>query len=441
MVEVLFIQCFNFADKVMIGHIPDSTTAVAALSFCGPPINLTLCVMSAFFIGTTAAVARNFGAGNKKEVKSIALQTTLLSLASGIVITVFTYLFAEKIMHFICGSSEAYEIASMYYKINTLGFFMQIVVMNITAAFRGIGITGIPMVYNLIGNASNVLLNYILIYGRLGFPALNAEGAAIATVISKLIMLCMALPIWLIKKTPVRPSGRMTLRPCESLSKLVFPIGLTSAGEQLILQSGATITTKIISVLPTNDIAACSIVSSVEAIAWATGDACCTASTTLFGRCLGEKREDKSKAYLGLVSKWAVGFAVSEMLLIFTCGRGIATVFSNDASLYDEAVKIMMISALCLPFINIHKTVSGALRSAGDSAAPLLASLLSLWVFRVAMGYLLISVLGKGVFAYRWCLNIDQFVRMTAVLIFFFTGHWKKFVNGKNNNKPFESEK
>lgn len=110
--------------------------------------------------------------------------------------------------------------------------------------------------------------------------------------------------------------------------------------------------------------------------------------------------------------------------------------FSNDSSIYSETVKIMIVGGVCLPFINMHKTVSGALRSAGDSVAPLLASLLSLWVFRVGLGYLLISVLGRGVFAYRWCLNLDQFVRMTAVLIFFLTGHWKKFVKKKpkNNN-------
>lgn len=431
MVEILFIQCFAFADKIMIGHVPGSTTAVAALSLCAAPINLTVCVMNAFFIGTTAAIARNHGAGNEDEMRNTAFQTMLLSLVAGAVITFFTFSFSGRIMHFVCGDTDSYEIAAMYYRINTIGFFAQIISMNVTAAFRGVGITKLPMVCNLIGNAANVVLNYILIYGKLGFPAMNAEGAAVATVVSKYLILLIALALWLIKKTPVRPSGSVTLKPCESISRLVFPIGITSAGEQLILQTGATITAKIVATLPTNDIASCSIVSSVESIAWATGDACCTASTTLFGRCLGEGREDKSKSYLRLISGWALGFAAFEILLIFTCGRGIATLFSNDASLYDEAVKLMMLGAVSLPFINMHKTVSGALRSAGDSVAPLMASLLSLWVFRVALGFLLIPVLNKGVFAYRWCLNLDQLVRMSAVLVFYFTGHWRKFVDRK----------
>lgn len=435
MVEILFIQCFSFVDKMMIGHIPDSTTALAALSLCAAPINLVVCVLAAFFIGTTAAIARNYGAENKEEVRNTAFQTTVLSVALGLVISVIAYLFSGRIMYFVCGNSDAYEIASMYYRINAIGFFFHIISMNITASFRGIGVTKIPMIYNLAGNAVNVVLNYILIYGKFGFSAMGAKGAAIATVLSKVVMVLIALPVWIFQESPIKPARGVKIKPCRSISEFVFPIGLASAGEQLILQSGATITAKIVSSLPTNDIAACSIVSSVEAIAWATGDACCTASTSLFGRCLGEGKEYKSKLYLKLTSKWALGFALFEIFLVFTCGRGIAALFSNDTSLYDEAAKIMMIGSVCLPFINMHKTISGSLRSAGDSLAPLLASLLSLWVFRVGLGYLLISVLDRGVFAYRWCLNIDQFVRMSAVMVFYFTGHWRKFVSRKSDQK------
>lgn len=430
-VEIFFIQCFSFVDNIMVGHMPGSTTAVAGLSLSNSPINLTVCVLSAFFIGTTAAIARNFGAEKLDEVRDVAFQTTVISLALGLLITVLTYLFAGKIMYFVCGRSDAYEIASMYYRINTVGFFAQIVTMNITAAFRGIGITKLPMVYNLAGNAANVILNYVLIYGKLGLPAMQAKGAAIATVLSKFIILLIAVPVWVIKSSPIRPAKEVSFKPCRSLSVLVFPIGLTSACEQFILQSGATLTAKIISSLPTNDIASSSICGNVESLAWATGDACCTASTALFGRGLGENRPEKSKAYLSLASKWAVGFALFEMLLMCTCGRYIAMMFSNDTSLYDQIARLMLVGAASLPFINMHKTFSGALRSAGDSVAPLLASLLSLWVFRVALGYILVSVLDKGVFAYKWCIVIDQFVRMAAVMTFYFTGHWHKFVNRK----------
>ena len=95
--------------------------------------------------------------------------------------------------------------------------------------------------------------------------------------------------------------------------------------------------------------------------------------------------------------------------------------------------ELLVISALAMPFINLHLTCSGALRSAGDSVAPLIASLISLWVFRVGIGYVVVSVLGMGVYAYRWCMTLDQFVRFLAVIIFFKKGRWKKRVNDINN--------
>lgn len=426
-VEVLFLQFFSIADNIMVGHIPDSTVAVAALSLCHAPINLVVCVTSAFFIGTTAAIARNYGSGELKEVRNTAVQTMILSGAVGLVMSLIAYCFADKIMYFVCGTSDAYPIAAMYYKINALGYFTQIVTMNITAAFRGIGETKIPMIYNLLGNGTNVILNYILIYGKLGFSPMNAKGAAIATVISKVVLFLIALPVWLFKNSEIKPKKGVSLKPCASLKKLVLPIGLTSAGEQFILQTGATLTSKIIAVLPTADIAACQVVSVVESIAWSTGDACCTASTSLFGRSLGEGREDKAKAYLRLVSKWALGFAAAEMLLFCFGGRGLAHIFSNDISLYDEIARLMIIASVSLPFINMHKTVSGSLRSAGDSVAPLISSLISLWIFRVGLGYLMISVWNMDVVAYKWSVNIDQIVRMSAMLIFYLSGHWKRF--------------
>lgn len=67
-VELIFSQLFSMVDSVMVEHIPDSTVAVAALSLCGSPINLIICVINAFFIDTTAVVAWHYGAENKEKM-------------------------------------------------------------------------------------------------------------------------------------------------------------------------------------------------------------------------------------------------------------------------------------------------------------------------------------------------------------------------------------
>lgn len=427
--ELIILRFFHIADSIMLGQMQNSTLAVAAVGLCASPINLIISVTTAFFVGTTATVAWYYGAKEHENMRAVAWQSIIISFIIALVFTVFSVVAAEPIMKFICGESETLTIAVSYYKINAYGFFFQILTANITAILRAIGVSKLPMVYNLTGGIINVILNYFLIYGACGFPELRADGAALATTISKVVSFAFALAILLFKKTEVNYRGGEFKRLCHGIKTRLLPIGLTAAGEQLILQIGAIFTAKIIAVLPTEQIAANQIVANLEAFAWSTGSACQSASTALFGRALGQNDRKKAKDFLGISVKWAIGFALAECVIFCVLGRQLAAIFSNDSSLYTSTAILFMISAASLPFINTHQTVSGALRSAGDSIAPLIASFISLWVFRVALGYLTISVLGLGIYAYKWCIVIDQFVRCAIVCIFYLTGHWKKFLH------------
>ncbi len=427
-VEVIFNQMFAMVDNIMIGHIPDSTIAVAALSLCQPIINLVVCVMTSFFIGTTAVIAWYVGAKDENKVNETAQQSLVIAVILGVVISLITFIFSSQIVGFVCGGSETFEIAKEYYRINAIGFFFQTISLCITASFRGKGITKIPMIYNITGNGMNVILNYILIYGKLGFAPMFVKGAAIATVCAKgIIFVFSGLFFALYKKGFSLKREYFSLKFAPQVKHKMLRIGLTSACEQLILQAGATCTARIISVLPTKKIAALQIVQNLEAFAWSSGDACCTAITSLFGKSLGEQNSKKARDYFKLSEIWALIFSAIEILIFCFGGNLICRLFTNDVSIYKDIVAYLMIAAVGLPFINTHKTISGALRGAGDSVAPLIASLVSLWVFRVLLSYILISVLHSDAVAYRWCLNADQFIRMIAMMIFYLTNHWQKY--------------
>jgi Na+-driven multidrug efflux pump len=166
----------------------------------------------------------------------------------------------------------------------------------------------------------------------------------------------------------------------------------------------------------------------MNGFAWASGSSTQAATTTLFGRSLGERKSRKARSYLRLALKCTFFFAVVEMFIFIVFGRPLAAAFSNDSALYPTITGLLIVSAFSLPFINVHQTVSGALRSAGDSVAPLIASFVSLWLFRVVLGYILIFVFDMGIYSQRLCLVLDQFVRCLIVSVFYLTGHWKKYL-------------
>ena len=426
LVELLLSQLFSMVDTVMLGRLPDSAVVLSAVGITTSPINLVVCVVTAFCIGTTATVAIFTGAGKNEQARCTTRQSLLLLSAVGVLLTVFCMTFAEPIIRFAGARPEILPAAVSYYRLIAAGFFFQSVTISITASLRGVGVTKVPMLYNLAAAAVNVGLNYILIYGKLGFPAMGIEGAALATTLSKVIAFIAAAGILFFGKLSVGIRRGDSFRPDLPILKRILKIGITSGMEQVILQSGAVLSTKIMAGIPTGDFAAYQIAASVEGIAWQPGGACCTASTTCMGQAIGEGRTDKAKAMIGMIFAAALGMSAVMVVLFLTCGRPIASIYTTDEAVAVTAARIMAYCSWALPGVSTHQTIAGALRGAGDTRTPMIASLCSLWIFRVALSYLLITVMGMGVIAMRVCISLDQLVRASINLIRYCQGKWAK---------------
>ena len=424
LVELLLSQVFHMVDTIMLGRMPDSAAVLTAVGITTSPINLVVCVVTAFCIGTTATVAVFTGAGKTERAACAARQSLLLLSAAGIVLTVVCMAFAEPIIRFAGAKGETLAYAVEYYRLIAAGFFFQSVTISITASLRGVGITKVPMLYNLAAAAVNVGFNYVLIYGKLGFPAMGVAGAALATTLSKIIAFIAAVVILFFGKLTIGVKKGDSFRPDIPILKRILKIGITSGVERVILQSGAVLSTKILSVIPTTDFAAYQIASSVEGIAWQPGSACCTASTTCMGQAIGEGKIEKARAMTRMIYATALVMSGLVMLLFIFGGHPIASVYTTDTAVADVASTILICCAIALPGVSTHQTIAGALRGAGDTKTPMIASLCSLWIFRVALSWLLITVLGYGVIAMRICVTLDQLVRAAINLIRYCQGTW-----------------
>jgi len=424
LVELILSQVFSMVDTIMLGRLPDSAEILTAVGLTASPINLVVCVVTAFCIGTTATVAVFTGAGKPERARSASRQSLMLLSAAGIVLTVVCVACAEPIIRFAGARDDTIVQAVTYYRLIAAGFFFQSVTISVTASLRGVGITRIPMLYNLAAAFLNVILNYVLIYGKLGFPAMGIAGAALATTLSKIVAFLAAVVIMFCLKTPVSVQKGDSFRPDIPILKRILKIGITSGMEQVILQSGAVLSTKILSIIPTVDFAAYQIASNVEGIAWQPGSACCTAATTCMGQALGEGRIDKAKAMTRMIYLTALSMSGLMVLLFLFGGHTIASVYTPDQDVVRTAARIMIVCAAALPGVSTHQTIAGALRGAGDTKTPMIASLCSLWIFRVALSFLLVRVLGFGVLAMRICVTLDQLVRASINLIRYCRGRW-----------------
>ncbi len=170
---------------IMVGRI--SPSAIAAVGLTNQPFNLLIAVFAALNVGTTALVAWNIGSHSVKDAQEVTRQSLKMGLILGIIFSVLGVIAAPAVITFMGAQEDTFPLATQYFQIVSSGLIFLVLNMVITAALRGAGETKIPMFYNLAANLFNVFGNWVLIYGKLGFPRLEVAGAAISTVVSRLL--------------------------------------------------------------------------------------------------------------------------------------------------------------------------------------------------------------------------------------------------------------
>lgn len=197
--ESFFIALAGMVDSLMVSSL--GSAAVAAVGLTTQPKFLGLALFIAMNVSVSALVARRRGEKRQHSANQILLVAVIFAFLATIVISSVCVGFANEIIRF-CGSAEdTHETAVIYYRIIMGGMIFNVISMIINAAQRGSGNTKIAMRTNITSNVVNMIGNYLLIEGHLGFPALGISGAAIATVFGTVVACVMSVASLLKKDT------------------------------------------------------------------------------------------------------------------------------------------------------------------------------------------------------------------------------------------------
>ena len=191
MLESFFIAFAGLIDSLMVSSV--GAYAVAAVGLTTQPKFLGLALFIAANVSISALVARRMGEGKREEANRIFSTFFLFIIAAGIVISILLVAFADPIIR-LCGSeTETHDAAVSYFRIVMGGMIFNVIQMGVNSAQRGAGNTRITMRTNLTASVVNIGLNYLLIQGHFGFPALGVKGAALATVIGTVVASVMSI--------------------------------------------------------------------------------------------------------------------------------------------------------------------------------------------------------------------------------------------------------
>ena len=345
----------QFADTAMVGNFGgEDPVPLAAVSLGGSLFLLIYLAALGLALSITPMVGEQYARNDRREVGHLFQNSIAYTLGIGVVATIVALLLRPFIgvlgawMSSPGQSVEAVaEMALPYYDMLVWSIIPLMIFLAIKQFLEGIGNTKIAMWITLAGNAVNILLNYIFIFGEWGFEAMGAEGAGLATLLSRIgqmVAIIVVFFAWRRLRIYRTFFGRKSLKASymTSLLKIGCPISF-----QMILESAAFILTSILA-LSFGEVAAGSmqVAFSIANIAWMITVAIGSASTILVSHIYGSGNSHELRPtvmatyHLGLL--WATIMAV-----VFTLFREpISSIFTDNSEVIALTSELMLLIAI-----------------------------------------------------------------------------------------------
>ena len=424
LIEMVLISFVGVADMIMVGRL--GPAAIAAVGLSNQPIFFAQGIFQALNVGTTALVARFFGADLKKDASNTARQSLAVTILLGFLVSGLGYLLTPWVIAAMGAEVEVLPLGITYLRIISLGFLFNVVSMVCSSILRGAGDTRTPMTVNLTANLVNVVGNYLLIYGHLGFPRLGIAGAALATALAHGVASTLFLVVIMTGRSVIRVQLTSRYRPDWDLLGRVFSIGFPAAIEQVIFRGGQLTFVRIVSSFGTSVFAAHQIGVNILSLSFMPGQAFGIAATTLVGQGLGAERPDLAERSALVARRLGMMFSTTIALFMFFFGRHIAAFYTNDPDVIRKTAMVLKVIGIVQPAQSTQFILSGGLRGAGDTRWPLYATFLGIWGMRVMGGYLLAVQLGLGLLGAWMGMALDQLTRASVISYRFRKGGWKR---------------
>lgn len=425
--ELVIGSLFGMVDMMMLGNIADPGISAASISSVGitnQMINLGLALVQALCVGGTTMVSRYLGAGRREELQNVVKHVVLMAVFGvGIPVFCLSQLMTVPMMKLIGATPEVLAVGQNYFRIIMAGYLLQTMNFALFSALRGVQNTRMPMAINITANFLNVIGNYLLIYGKFGFPELGVTGAAISTFGSQVLASCLLLTYVLRREKTIHLKLTGHFRFSPSIMKNLVYIGIPSSMEQMALRGGIFAYVRIVTNLGTVAYATHQVCLNILSFGFTSGQALGIASSSLVGHALGQKDKALAKYYVRETRR--LGYFISTIFGMgyFFFGPQIMELYTSNPDIFLKGKGIMKIIAFVQPFQTVQLLTAGAIRGAGDTFYPFLSTCVGILVVRLGVAYTAVRM-GYGLYGAWAGLICDQLTRSFLIDRRFRSDHW-----------------
>lgn len=377
----------GFVDGAMIGQY--GTNELAAASFVTNMFNLPILFGLGFSYALTPLVGQLYGRKDHLEVGLLLKNSLIANAAVGVLLSMAMYIFLQNLTS-MGQPQELYPLITPYFWTN-LASLIFIMLFNAFKQFAdGITDTKTSMWIMLIGNAFNVLGNWVLIYGKLGLPELGLLGAGIATLTSRVLMVLIFMGVFFFTKKYTRflvgyiRSG-YSRKHHKTLNKMGVMVGL-----QMAMESGIfNLSTIMVGWLGSVALAAHHVAITIQTLGFMTyygiGAATAVRVSNYYGK--GDLQNVKKAATSGLHIIWLLASVL--MLTLFVFRFEIAKIFNDDPEVIALVVSLLIIGISYQLSDGLQVNYANALRGISEVKAMAIISFIGYFLIALPASYLL----------------------------------------------------
>ncbi len=415
----------NMADNIMLGQLGE--TAMSSATLANNFISLFQVMCMGFGMGASVLTSRFYGMQARDSMKKAVNIMFRLELVVVLFFSLATALFPGKIMGLFTSDSDIINAGTGYLLISIPCYFLNGYALTTSLVLRSVGKATVPLISSICSFFINIFFNWVFIFGNLGAPALGVNGAAIGTLLARIVEFSVTMGYLLCKDRNIRLRFKDLFMNTKDLYGEYIRISIPVLVSDTLLGFGNLAVAAVMGHIGANFVAANAITTVTMQLATVVIQGISQASCTITGITLG--KEEYEKAQQQGVTFAAIGFLIGAIgCVIILALRGVIIesykILPETKSL---AYELMDAVAVVVLFQSANSILTkGVLRGGGDTKFLMIADILFLWICSIPLGALAGLVLHWPGFWIYIMLKIDQFLKAIWCLFRLNSGKWIK---------------
>jgi putative MATE family efflux protein len=383
-IQGVLTASLGMVDVMMIGQLGD--TPVAAVGLANQVFFLLTLVLFGIGSGTAIFTAQYWGKRDIQRIRRVMGLGLALAFLVTTIFTIISLVIPGWVLRIYTTDPEVIAIGSDYLRIVALGFFMAATTAIYSMTLRSVEDTRLPMLVSVGALSLNSVLNLLLIFGYLGFPALGVIGAAIATTIARVLECGVLLWLTYHKQSPAAARWGELWHYDPALFRQYFVTAFPTMFNELTWSLGMTTYFVIFARISTDSVAAVSIAYNIDVVAIMLFSGVTGAGSVMIGNKIGAGQESVAYKY----ARWFISLTVvgglAAGLVMALVAQPLLTIYNISESTSQYTFYILMILAITLPIrVSNMVLMAGILRGGGDTRFTLILDTCSIWLVGIPL--------------------------------------------------------